>query len=125
MKIAGPVLNCMLIVASGCSDAMPTPMSLTVDMTMGANVDMPLPSVDLAPEAPCHSDKECAAMPGRVQCSLHGGTCMARGFPIGSGAGTPDTVTLTVAFDEKSMRQPTGIGFNPARPSELWIVGRG
>ena len=99
------MIGLFLIVTAGCSGGSDGGMSM-----------MPAGPVT------CHSDTDCTATPERSQCQIATGSCLARGFPIGLKAGMPATATLTPVFDEQSMRQPTGLGFNPAHPNELWIV---
>jgi sugar lactone lactonase YvrE len=97
----------LIVVVAGCSS--------------GPDRAMPASATDMTP-ATCHTDSDCMATPDRAQCQVPTGSCLVRGYPIGMRAGTTDTVALTLVFDEQSMRQPTGLSFNPARPNELWIV---
>jgi DNA-binding beta-propeller fold protein YncE len=43
---------------------------------------------------------------------------------LGTGDGSPESVNLVVVVDDVDANEPTGIGFPPAAPSDLWIVNR-
>lgn len=43
---------------------------------------------------------------------------------LGSGDGTPESVTFRVIVGEKWLQEPTDLDFNPSRPGEMWITNR-
>jgi len=47
-----------------------------------------------------------------------------RGHQIGTGDGSPSSVTFTVIYEPNVLRSATDLDFNPVRPTELWVVVR-
>ena len=77
------------------------------------------------PATSCSSDVDCAAAKDAPVCDAANSVCVAgtpRATLIGTGDGTPSSVTFTSVYEPDRPRQPTGLAFNPMHPEELWIV---
>ncbi len=100
-----------LAVAAGCAgEPDPKPKGPTDDP----------PPAD--PECVAHAD--CSdALPF---CEPDAGVCAEQpaGWELGWGDGSPTSVTLTTILQDGSMRRPVDLAFNPAIPTELWVVNQ-
>ena len=77
------------------------------------------------PAVPCATDMDCIGTKQSSVCEPTTLTCKpgpARATLIGSGDGTAASVPMTVAFESTAGRRFTGFGWNPVRPTELWVV---
>jgi hypothetical protein len=73
----------------------------------------------LAGGAECEVDGDCLS----IDCQ--GGLCKEALAPlIGTGDSSPDSVQWTTILSS-ALNDPTGLGFNPSSPSELWVANLG
>jgi len=82
---------------------------------------------DPAPEPiQCSADADCSATPETPLCDTPNRACVALppGHQIGFRDGSPASVALVPVFEPAQARMPTDLAFNPAKPTELWVVNR-
>ncbi len=73
------------------------------------------------PPVACATDVDCAAAPMKPVCDGQLRTCAAgtpRAGLIGSGDGTPESITLTTVLTPDKAPAPSGMAFNPNGPDE-------
>lgn len=78
------------------------------------------------PDLGCVADAECSATPEAPLCDLATGACspLPAGHAIGWRDGSPGSVDLIPIYEPDKQRDPTDLAFNPAKPTELWVVNR-
>lgn len=74
----------------------------------------------------CATNADCAGTPDTPLCEPAAGACveLPPGHEIGWKDGSPGSVALVPVLEGNDLREPTDLAFNPAKPTELWIVNR-
>jgi len=75
--------------------------------------------------AACTSNDQCAA--GTETCDTTAGKCVAatNGTEIGSGDGSPSSVTFVELYKAKKSQQLVDLAFAENEPTELWVIAYG
>lgn len=73
----------------------------------------------------CTANDQCAA--GTETCDTAAGKCVALppGIEIGSGDGSPSSVTFTEIYSGKKRSELVDLAFNSNDPTQLWVIGYG
>lgn len=74
---------------------------------------------------PCTENAQCAA--ATETCDLAKSTCVTKpmGLELGTGDGTPESVTLTEITKATKAAQLVDLAFNTTKEGELWVIGYG
>lgn len=74
----------------------------------------------------CKASTDCAGTPDTPLCEVASGACVALppGHEIGWKDGSPGSVALVPVYEPDALREPTDLAFNPAKPTELWVIDR-
>lgn len=72
----------------------------------------------------CAVDADCAASPETPLCDVANGECapLPPGNEIGWKDGSPTSVAFVSVFEPDKLRDPWDLAFNPAKPTELWVL---
>jgi hypothetical protein len=71
----------------------------------------------------CTADVDCAGNADATTCDPATSKCVAAlAGQIGRGDGTSASVAFVQVWVPDKLRQPTDLGFNPSKPTELWVV---
>jgi hypothetical protein len=82
-------------------------------------------STSTEPEADsCESNADCSS--SQPYCEPASNACIAAppGSELGLGDGSAQSVTFTVILEDKVLKRPVDLGFDPSYPNRLWVINR-
>ena len=82
-------------------------------------------TTETEPEAEsCDSHADCSS--SEPYCEPESNACIAAppGSELGWGNGSAQSVTFTVILEDKVLKRPVDLGFDPSYPNRLWVLNR-